>query len=113
MFFQFSKYLLLNFMKDWLCVKEVGMLDSALCNKKYRLTFETWLTANNTPVFQNDQIHANEVYMLIWLITRQVNVDKLSLKAKLNAKRITNINHHVFLGLLHLKIACGFGHKSF
>ncbi len=90
-------------------LKEVGKLDSALCNQEFRPVFENHLNGSNT-ILNNDTHCFISISLVSWLAVRNVNVNKLSLKDRnsiLNSKQLKSTVGHIFQGLTHLKIACG------
>ncbi len=69
-----------------------------------------WLTE---ATFENHQSVQSEISLLTWLVTRDMNVDRLFLQSQMKQKRIQNLKNHIFNGLTHLRVSSGRGFKTF
>ena len=73
--FQQPKYVILPILVDWVAMNDLGALDSALCSKKYRSVFLSWLGGTNT-IFFSGILHEkyNGPPYWKWLSIRNVQV---------------------------------------
>lgn len=111
------KYLLLNVLKDWLVAREIGKLDSALCNRESRFLFLENIRQFGFP-FSHTSTTLSDlcgIGLIKWIVSREINVKELSVKSKEieNSTIKCQLKDHNFNGLTHLRIACGRGFKSF
>src|SRR4051812_29801877 len=77
-----SKYILLNLLKTWLNIDELGHFDSAVCNRHLRIKWTTLLESHSL-------IHANDYTsipvtksFIMWIIGRNLSIDRLNLCEK-------------------------------
>ena len=79
--FRLPKSLLVRFLSEWLDIHDVGMLDSAMTNKKHRSEFLQYLKEmrNQTVPVSFDGSREHDTNFLRWISLRKIHVTTLSL----------------------------------
>ncbi len=110
----FPKYVLLNILKEWITLKEVGKLDTAGCNVTLRSVLLQRLRQCEFE-FSNCLSSSNEVGLVAWMVARNVKVDSISLKEESRVSPCISklLKKHKFHRLLDITVICGPGYKSF
>ena len=81
--FSHSRFIVTPFLVDWLGIKEIGKLDSALCNSEFREYFVSLISSDFCVLcghFDNPCLNYHLTYnYLEWMVSRGVTIRELTL----------------------------------
>src|SRR5438046_2129551 len=111
---QLPKYVLLNFVSQWLRIDDVGRVDTALCQHSTRNAFLCNFCDCELS-FDSFASQKSQLSLLKWVTKRNLQVTRLCLVEKSADKPSIKsvVENHSFSKLVHLTLGCGFGYRWF